>query len=299
MEFIRKIDPDHPILIAGPTASGKSALALDLAARFGGTIVNADALQVYANWRILTARPSAEDEAKALHALYGHVSRFSVYSVGEWQRDVIALLASSARKPLIIVGGTGLYFSSLLNGLSFIPQVLNEVRQRADSVIASGGIAAMLKDLSTRDPATLASLDSANPARVQRAWEVLEQTGRGLSDWHRDGADPVLRFRPENALSLSAPKEWLTPRIEQRFRAMIAAGALDEVRDNRPEFDPSRPADKAIGARELMAYLDGELTLDDAVERAVIATRQYAKRQRTWFRARHQDWTWLDLSTRL
>jgi tRNA dimethylallyltransferase len=299
VEFIRRIDPDHPILIAGPTASGKSALALELAARFGGTIVNADALQVYANWRILTARPSVEDEAKAPHLLYGHVDRLTTYSVGEWVRDVVGLLASDMRKPLIVVGGTGLYFSSLINGLSHIPNISSEVRSRADALMAEGGIAALLQDLSARDHATLAVLDTANPARVQRAWEVLEQTGRGLSAWHGDGAKPVLALRPRNAFTLSASKDWLTPRIERRFRMMIEAGALDEVRANRPDFDPARPADKAIGARELMACLDGEISLDVAVERAVIATRQYAKRQRTWFRARHQDWTWLDLSTGL
>lgn len=275
--------PDRPVLIAGPTASGKSALALHLARTGGGVIVNADALQVFAPWRVLTARPGPEDLAAAPHRLYGHVEPGAEYSVGHWLHDLAPILAGPERA--IIVGGTGLYFTALTEGLAPIPPTPPALRARAMQMTPEALIAGL-------DAATLARIDRANPARLRRAWEVLAATGRGLADW-QDGAAarPLLPLAEAQPLLIEAPRDWLTPRIERRFDAMLAAGALEEARANLDRFDPARPADRAIGAAELIAHLRGQLTLGQARSAAVIATRQYAKRQRTWFRARMQGWT--------
>jgi tRNA dimethylallyltransferase len=277
--------PDRPVLIAGPTASGKSALALEIAARQGGVIVNADALQVYSCWRLLTARPSTEEEAQAPHRLYGHVDRDQPYSVGHWLREMAGILATGARP--IVVGGTGLYFTALTTGLAEIPPTPPEVRFEADRRRADAGVSALLAEL---DPATRAKIDTANPARVQRAWEVLRATGRGLADWQAETGPPLLPLSQAAAYVLEAPPDWLGPRIARRFDAMMAAGALDEVRAELPTWDPARPSARAIGAAELVAHLRGEMTREEAVEAAKIATRQYAKRQRSWFRNRMRAW---------
>ena len=283
---IRDLPPDRPVLIAGPTASGKSALALDLARRQGRAVVNADALQVHGAWRILTARPSPEDEAASPHRLYGHVPWGASYSVGHWLREIAPLL--DARPAPVIVGGTGLFLSALTEGLADIPPTSPDVRAEADRRMAAEGPAAMAADL---DPKTRAAIDLANPARVQRAWEVQRQTGRGLASWHSSTAAPLLPPGTASALVIDAPKDRLTPRIEARFDAMLAHGALDEARAVLPVWNPALPAARAIGAPELIAVLKGEMTLPEARARAVIATRRYAKRQRTWFRARMAGWT--------
>ena len=280
----------RPVLIAGPTASGKSALALHLAQTQGGVIVNADALQVYGCWRLLTARPGAEDEARAPHRLYGHIGRDQPYSVGHWLREVAAILASGARP--IIVGGTGLYFTALTAGLVEIPPTPAEVRAEADALRAARGTGALLERL---DPATRARIDTANPARVQRAWEVLRATGRGLADWQADTGAPLLPLAETEALVIHAAPERLAPRIDRRFDAMMAAGALEEVRAELPFWQPARPSARAIGAPELVAHLRGELPFDAAVADAKLATRQYAKRQRTWFRNRMHGWRAIEL----
>ncbi|MEB8386273.1 tRNA (adenosine(37)-N6)-dimethylallyltransferase MiaA [Rhodobacteraceae bacterium KMM 6894] len=282
------LDPALPVLIAGPTASGKSALALEIAARQGGVIVNADSLQVFDNWRILSARPSAAEEASAPHLLYGHMPFDAAYSVGHWLRDVTPLLTRGARP--IIVGGTGLYFSALTEGLAEIPPTPANVRTQADALRQSGDIAAMIDAL---DPVTRARIDTANPMRVQRAWEVQRATGRGLADWQDATPPPLLPLGRAQALVLDAPVEWLNARIARRFQAMLAQGALDEVRANLPHWNPTHLSAKAIGAPELIAHLNGEISLTQASERATIATRQFAKRQRTWFRARMKDWRWI------
>lgn len=272
------------MLVAGPTASGKSALALAIAEAHGGVIVNADALQVYARWRILTARPTPEDEARAPHALYGHVAADTPYSVGRWLRELAPFL--DGLRP-IIAGGTGLYFTALTQGLNDIPETPAPVRAEADAI--------PLPDLLTAlDDRTRARLDIRNRARVQRAWEVQRATGRPLADWQDRPATPLLPLAGTTALLVQAPPEVLSPRIERRFTAMIEAGALEEVRANAADFDSGRPADRAIGAPELMAYLQGRIPLDEATRLAVVATRQYAKRQRTWFRARMGDWLDVD-----
>ena len=280
---LKAISREAPVLIAGPTASGKSALAMEIAARDGRIVVNADALQVYANWRILTARPSLADESALPHALYGHVARDAPWSVGHWLREVTPFLS----RPVVIVGGTGLYLSALTEGLADIPAIPAAIRDAAQTLRATEGIAALLADL---DPATRARIDTRNPARIQRAWEVLRATGRGLADWQDDTGAPVLPLAQAEALVIRPDVDWLNTRIAARFDAMIDAGALDEVRAELPFWEPERPSSRAIGAPELVAHLRGEIPLPDAIEAAKTATRQYAKRQRTWFRSRMSAW---------
>ncbi len=271
------------MLIAGPTASGKSALALELAARDGRVVVNADALQVYDCWRVLSARPSVADEAVAKHALYGHVARDQIYSVGHWLREVQALLD----RPVVIVGGTGLYFSALTEGLSDIPATPVEVRALADRRLAEEGIAALLAEL---DADTLARIDPLNPTRVQRAWEVQASTGRGLASWQDATGPALLPLAGVEALVIRPDVAWLDGRIARRFAVMLATGALDEVRAALPHWQPAQAWAKAIGAPELIAHLRGAIGLAEAAEAATLASRQYAKRQRTWFRSRMKLW---------
>jgi tRNA dimethylallyltransferase len=281
---IDQIPSDVPVLIAGPTASGKSALALRIAETGGGAIVNADALQVYDGWRILTARPSPEDEARAPHRLYGHVPFEADYSVGDWLRAVAPLLSGGARP--ILVGGTGLYFRALTEGLAEIPPTPPAIRAEAEA----SSPAALLADLDREDPATAARIDRANPARLRRAWEVLQATGRPLSAWQDETGPPLLPLADTFPILLDAERDWLAARIETRFDAMLAAGVLEEARANLPRWDRAGGARKAIGAPELIAHLKGQITLAEAREAAIIASRQYAKRQRTWFRARMGGW---------
>lgn len=274
------LHPDRPVVISGPTASGKSALALHIAQNQGGVIINADALQVFDGWRIVTARPDDSDLAQAPHQLYGHVAFDAAYSVGHWLRDVAPLL--NGMRP-IIVGGTGLYLTALTEGLADIPATPAEVRARANLMATTEMIAAL-------DPETTARIDLNNPVRVQRAWEVQHATGRGLADW-QDTTPPALLPRADvHALVLDAPKDWLTPRIARRFDLMLDAGALAEAAAMLATWDPAHLSSKAIGAPELIAHLRGALSLDEARNAAVIASTQYAKRQRTWFRKRMHEW---------
>lgn len=275
------IDPDKPVLLAGPTASGKSRLAMEIAEKQGGVIVNADASQIYECWRVITARPSHEDESRLPHQLYGHVKYDEDYSAGHWLREVKSLLAGPQR--LIIVGGTGLFFSTLTEGLAEIPATAAEIRTFGDSL----SLEDLLQEL---DAKTAARIDIANRARVQRAWEVLQSTGRSLSDWQDDTPPPALPLSDCTALVMHSPKEWLEPRIRQRFDNMTKQGALEEIETMRAQYDPALPSCKAIGVPELMGYVSGLLPLNDAREQASIATRRYAKRQRSWFRSRMKDW---------
>lgn len=279
---IRALSRERPVLIAGPTASGKSALAMELAARDGRLIVNADALQVYDNWRLLTARPSVEEEAALPHRLYGHIGRDAPWSVGHWLRDVVGLLD----RPVVIVGGTGLYFMALTEGLAEVPPIPAETRAAADALRITdyGAMVAAL------DPETASRTDLANPARVQRAWEVQSATGHGLAYWQDQTPAPALPLAEVESLVLRPEVDWLNRRIDHRFDAMMAQGALDEVRAELPYWDPTLPSSRAIGAPELMAHLRGECDLETAVAAAKLASRQYAKRQRTWFRSRMGDW---------
>ncbi|HMO06643.1 MAG TPA: tRNA (adenosine(37)-N6)-dimethylallyltransferase MiaA [Paracoccaceae bacterium] len=278
---------EAPVLLAGPTASGKSALAMALAARDGRVVVNADALQAWSCWRVLTARPSAADEAAVPHALYGHLDPGADWSVGHWLRAVLPLLD----RPVVVVGGTMLAFRALTRGLAEVPAVPAEVRARADALRAEGGVAALLAGL---DPATAARIDAANPARVQRAWEVLAATGRGLAAWQAATPAPALATDRAEAIVLTPARDRLRDRIAARFGAMLAGGALDEVAAVLPIWDPRAPWAQAIGAAELVAHLRGETGLEEAAAAAVTATRHYAKRQDTAFRGLGPGWRRID-----
>ena len=281
------ISPSDPVLIAGPTASGKSALALHIARTQGGVVVNADALQVYDGWRILTARPDDSEMAQADHALYGHVPFDAAYSTGHWLRDVAPFLAGNQRP--IIVGGTGLNFAALLKGLADIPPTPADIRAAGNDIPLPDLLAAL-------DAQTSARIDTNNRVRVQRAWEVLQATGRGLAAWQDNTPPPLLPPADAVKITLDVPVDWLNDRIARRFDQMLDLGALDEARAMLPTWNPAHQSSKAIGAPEMIAHLQGKMTLDDARDAAVIASRQYAKRQRTWFRSKHQDWAKLDIS---
>ncbi len=283
-----EITPHKPVLIAGPTASGKSALALHIARTQGGVIVNADALQVYQGWPILTAQPSRADLAAAPHALYGCVPVDGAFDLGDWI-DQVAPLLNGAERP-IIVGGTGLYLTSLTSGLSPIPPIPHSVRAKADTLD-------LAELILTLDAPTRQQIDLRNRMRVQRAWEVLTHTGHGMAHWHNVPAKPLLPMSEATCIVLDAPKDWLSPRIEKRFDLMINQGLLDEAQDMLPHWNPLNPSSKAIGAAEAIAHISGDLTRDALREAIVIKTRQYAKRQRTWFRAKMADWAQIPVSS--
>lgn len=282
------IHPHDPVLIAGPTASGKSALALHIARTQGGVIVNADALQVFGGWRILTARPDDAELAQAPHALYGHIPYDAPYSTGQWLRDVAPFLTSGARP--IIVGGTGLNFHALTMGLANIPATDPALRTQGNALSHNDLLGAL-------DPATTTRIDTQNRMRVQRAWEVLMQTGRSLADWQDNTPPPLLP--PDNAvkITLDVPTDWLNARIERRFDLMLDQGALTEARAMLPTWDAAHQSSKAIGAPDLISHLQGQITLKQARAAAIIRSRQYAKRQRTWFRSKHKSWNALDISS--
>ena len=280
-----KIDKNIPVLIAGQTASGKSQIAIDIAEKQGGTIINADAVQVYKNWRILTARPSSEDEAKVNHKLYGHVDRNTDYSVGTWIKEVKEILSSNSRP--IIVGGTGLYFSALTNGLVDIPEISESIRQEGNNRIKKNGFESLVGEI---DPETVQKIDKNNPMRVQRAWEVLRSTGRSLNSWHQENPKPTLDLRMCKAILVDGEVSLINKRIIKRFDQMIEKGLIEEAENNIATWNTSSPSSKAIGAHELISYLNNEISMDQLREQIVIATRQYAKRQRTWFRSKMKSW---------
>ena len=282
---------DRPVLIAGPTASGKSALALEIAQAQGRAIVNADALQVHDTWRVLSARPTQEDESLAPHLLYGHVARGIDYSVGHWLRDVAAVMARHPNP--VIIGGTGLYFTALTEGLAEIPPTRPDIRAEADAILTRQGLQTLLDAL---DDETARRIDTRNPARVQRAWEVLRTTGRGLADWQDNTGAALLPIAQTHALALMPDKAWLNDRIDQRFALMLEQGALVEAQAALPHWPEDAGTStaplwtRAIGASELVAHVQGHMSLEDAQTSATLATRQYAKRQRSWFRNRMRAW---------
>jgi tRNA dimethylallyltransferase len=286
------------ILIAGPTASGKSALALTLAEAFGGTIINADSMQVYRDLRIITARPTPEEERRAPHALYGHVDAAENYSVGRWCVEAAAVLAATAQRDAgvaIIVGGTGLYFNALTRGLAAVPPIPAEIRDQVRARLSSEGVAALHAELTVRDPAAAARLSAGDRARVTRALEVVLATGRSLLDWHEEN-------KPANVDLARAAKVFLMPdhdelfrRIDTRFDTMMAMGALDEVSALAARrLNPSLPAMKAHGVPWLIRHLNGEIALAEAAEQAKRDTRQYTKRQATWFRNQLPEFEWVE-----
>jgi len=277
------------VLIAGPTASGKSAAALALAEACNGIVVNADSMQVYREVRILSARPSDAEMAAVPHLLYGNVSAREHYSVGRYQSDAIGALAEAraqGRMP-IFVGGTGLYFTALTEGLADIPPVPAAVHEAARDKLATLGVAGLHEELMRRDPETAAR--PSDPQRVLRAYEVFEATGRPLTFWQREAGEPVLKDLRLAKFVLDPPRPLLRERIEARFRAMLAAGAREEASALKG-VDPSLPAAKILGLRELWALAECAISEADAITAAVTATRQFAKRQMTWFRHRMADW---------
>ncbi len=281
----------RPILIAGPTASGKSGLALRLAQRLGGGVINADALQVYADWRVLTARPTAEEEAEAPHFLYGHVAAADPHSVGAWLRDAAGALAECAARGLrpIFVGGTGLYFRALTEGLAEIPPVPPEVRARAEVDFEALGREGFARRLAEADPESFAAIDPKNPSRLRRAWEVLEATGTGMAEWRRRTPAPLVPLAAAEPILLIPDRADLYARCDARFDVMLRTGAVEEARAAM-DLEPDAPAMKALGAAELIGWLRGEIASDEAERRAKTATRNYAKRQLTWFRNQMADW---------
>ncbi len=274
------------LVIAGPTASGKSALALAVAEEFGGTVVNADSMQVYDTLRVLTARPSPADEARVPHRLYGFLSPAVACSAALW-RDAAGgemEAAWSAGRLPVVVGGTGLYLRSLMQGLSPIPEIPEPVRSDARAQLVELGNTAFHARLAERDPVMAARLAPGNSQRLVRAWEVLEATGRSLAEWQ--AVPPVGGVAARwLTLALLPPRQSLHAACNGRFRTMVAAGALDEVAALLAlGLAPALPAMKALGVPELAAHLAGRMTLDEAVAAATQATRSYAKRQVTWFR---------------
>jgi tRNA dimethylallyltransferase len=283
------------VLIAGPTASGKSRAALELAAAIGGVIVNADSMQVYREPRILTARPSDADMALAPHLLYGHVPAREAYSTGRYQSDAGHALheVRKAGRVAIFVGGTGLYFKALTEGLSDMPSVPIGVREAARAKLRAIGNQAFHEELARRDPIMAEQLFPGDGQRMLRAWEVLEASGRSLSFWQQNEGKPVLDGLTLARFVIDVPRETLRARIEARFEGMLAAGAMEEALALE-SLDPALPAARIIGRRELLALHDGALSEAEAIEKAVIASRQYAKRQETWFRNQLADWTRID-----
>jgi tRNA dimethylallyltransferase len=279
-------------LIAGPTASGKSALALRLAAATGGEIVNADSMQLYADLRVLTARPSPAEEAEAPHHLFGITDGADGWSVGRWARAVVDVLAEIAGRgrDAIVVGGTGLYFRALTVGLADIPPVVTQVRAQADADFDTMGEMDFRARLGAVDPAAAARIMPGDRQRLVRAWEVYAATETPLTDWQTSGS-PALATGSWQAVALEPPREALYARCDARLARMAEAGALEEVaRLAARNLDPALPLMKAVGFRELAAHLRGETTLAEAIAAAQQETRRYAKRQTTWMRGQMADW---------
>lgn len=278
------------MLIAGPTASGKSAKAVEVAGAIGGTIVNGDAMQVYDVLRVVTARPAQDEMGGVVHRLYGTVSPGVRYSTGDWLRDVAAVIAETSG-PLVFVGGTGLYFDALEHGFAEVPAVPEAVVERAAAEVGALDAAGRAQLIAERDPVIAARLSSPDPQRVTRALAVLEATGRSLASYQDAGQEGLLGDFSVERKVVDPGRDVVRERIARRFAAMFEAGAVEEVRALRAmDLDPSLPAMKAIGVPEISAWLDREMSREEAIERAVIATRQYAKRQRTWIRNRMGHW---------
>lgn len=281
------------VLIAGPTASGKSALAIALAERTGGVVVNADSMQVYADLRVITARPSPDEEARCTHRLFGHVDADADYSVGRWTQDAaqtLAALRAAGRLP-IIVGGTGLYFRALTQGLAPVPAIPDAVRLRVRQEAEADSSQILHARLATRDPLTAFGLRPTDRQRILRALEVVEATGRPLAEWQAQAGAPLLDAERCLRLVLDVDREALRACINRRFAQMLEAGALLEVEALMGrDLAPDRTILKAHGVPALMRHLRGDIDLSAAAEEGQSDTRRYAKRQQTWFRHQMPDW---------
>ncbi len=285
----------RPILIAGPTASGKSDLAVRLAEHYGGVVINADSMQVYRNLRILTARPTEEDEARAQHTLFGFVEGSDPYSAGRYRTDAECVydnLRADGVRP-IFVGGTGLYFKALLEGLSPIPPTPDDMREHWRSEAAKLGAEALHRVLAKRDPNMAAKLAPGDTQRIVRALEVVDATGISLLEWQRRPGVPLLKEADTVRMVVAPKREELHRRIDARFEAMMAHGGLEELAQlAASQLDPSLPIMNVLGVRPLMQHLRGEITCEEAVAKAQAETRQYAKRQLTWARRNMITWKW-------
>ncbi len=284
------------VLIAGPTASGKSAMALALAEQLGGAVINADSMQTYRDLRIITARPTPQEEARAPHFLFGTVDGAVNYSVGRWLDDLAATLAG-LRPELtpIIVGGTGLYFKAALQGLSEIPAVPPEVREAVRARAEGKAPETLHEELRARDPMTAALLRPTDPQRILRALEIFEATGRPLASFHDKRSKPLMDAAQCRCFFLAPPRVELFARIDRRFDMMMAMGALDEVRAlHGRRLDPALPVMRAHGVPHLIAYIEGRISLEEAVARGKLDTRHYAKRQFTFARHQLRGFHWLD-----
>jgi tRNA dimethylallyltransferase len=283
------------LLIAGPTASGKTGLAIRLARRYRGAVVNADSMQVYRDLSIITARPTAEEEAAARHVMFGHVDAAENYSVGKWLEDARAAIDAAEAEGLmpIVTGGTGMYFKALTEGLSDIPQVPDEVRAAVRAASEGVDTPVLHADLAARDPAGASTLRPNDRQRVVRALEVYQAFGRSIVSWRGERSGAVLKPGEWAGIFLDPDRDLLYSRIDARFDAMISLGALEEVRAlARRRLDPALPAMRAHGVPWLLRALRDEMTLPEAIERAKTDTRHYAKRQFTWFRHQAEGWTW-------
>jgi tRNA dimethylallyltransferase len=283
------------VLIAGPTASGKSALALEKARETGGVIINTDALQVYDGLRVVTARPGPEELALAPHRLYGMIPPSQRFSTGDWVRAVARVVAEADDRPLIFAGGTGLYFDTLTKGFADVPEIPSSASAWAEAEVHGLDREGRMKLMTARDPAMARRLKGTDPQRVIRALAVLKATGRSLASYQDEGVQPLLKGWRLERLVLNPDRDVLRERIARRFDAMLENGAVEEVEALlAQQLDPSLPIMKAIGVREIGDWRAGRSTREEMVERAVTATRQYAKRQRTWFRNRMSDWEWVE-----
>jgi tRNA dimethylallyltransferase len=284
------------VLIAGPTASGKSAFALALAQKTGGVVINADSMQVYRDLRIITARPTPEEEAAVPHRLYGQVDAAINFSAGSWITvAATALGAARAQNALpIFVGGSGLYFKALTRGLSAVPPIPAEIRESVRARLQRDGVEALHAELAQRDPVAAERLKPRDRTRIARALEVVEATGRSLTSWHRDGLPPLLPPGQFCAVFLDPDRDQLYARIDARFDAMLKAGALEEVAGLAARKLASLlPAMKAHGVPALIRHLNGEITLEQAGGIGRADTRHYAKRQFTWFRHQLPEFEWV------
>lgn len=282
------------VLIAGPTASGKSQLAVDMARQCNGVVINADSMQVYDGLPLLSAQPDRQDRAGIAHYLYGFVSPDQAFSTGRWLDSVQQLLQDPAiaDKTWIFVGGTGLYFRALLGGLAQMPPIDAAIRDKWRQFLLHNGVQALYACLTQKDAGVAARLSANDGQRILRALEVIDMTGRSIADWQKQGGKALVNPSRAKKIVLMPDRAHLAARINERFDTMVAEGALAEVRHLRAmQLDPALPVMKAIGVREFAAYLDGQISLETAIEKAKAETRRYAKRQLTWLR--HQlDSSW-------